>query len=79
MQDGYAESIAKPVTMIHAELDNIVVTDVNKHVCDNRMSDCVSVAIKGAGHCLTQETDPVLDRIYKALDETVQRVEQLGL
>ena len=38
------------------------------------MSDCVSIAIDGTGHCLTQETDPVLDRIYNALDETIERV-----
>lgn len=75
LQDGYPESISKPVTMIHAELDNFVVTEVNKAVCDTRMPDCVSVPIAGAGHCLTQETDPVLDIIYKALDETVKRVE----
>lgn len=75
LQDGYPESISHPVTMIHAELDDFVETDVNMNVCDNRMQDCVSVAIPGSGHCLTQETDPVLDRIYKALDETVQRVE----
>ncbi len=76
LQSGYPESISKPVTMIHAELDYFVETDVNKRVCDSRMSDCISVAIAGSGHCLTQETDPVLDRIYQALDETVQRVEQ---
>ncbi|MEP4051654.1 MAG: alpha/beta hydrolase [Litorimonas sp.] len=75
LQDGYPESISKPVTMIHAELDNFVETDVNKEVCDNRMSNCISVSIPGSGHCLTQETDPVLDRIYKALDETIARVE----
>lgn len=74
LQDGYPESLLKPVTMIHAELDKFVETDVNKQVCGDRVPDCVSVAIPGAGHCLTQETDPVLDRIYKALDETFQRI-----
>ena len=73
-QTGYPESIKKPVTMIHAELDKFVITEVNKQVCDARMSDCVSIAIDGTGHCLTQETDPVLDRIYNALDETIERV-----
>lgn len=75
LQDGYPESITMPTTMIHAELDNFVVTDINKNVCDNRMRDCVSVSISGAGHCLTQEIDPVLDRIYNALDEIIQRIE----
>ena len=78
-QSGYPESIKKPVTMIHAELDTFVETDVNKQVCDTRMTSCVSIAIAGTGHCLTQETDPVLDRIYKALDETIKRVKALPL
>ena len=73
LQDGYPESLNKPVTMIHAELDNFVVTEINKEVCDRRMPDCISVAIAGAGHCLTQETDSVLDEIYKSLDQVVRR------
>ena len=76
-QKGYPESISKPVTMIHAEVDNFVVTDTNKDVCDNRMPDCISVPIAGTGHCLMQETDPVLDTIYEALDETIERVENV--
>lgn len=74
LQDGYPESITKPVTMIHAELDNFVVTDINKGVCGTRMKDCVSVSIPGSGHCLTQETDTILDIIYNTLDETVHRI-----
>ena len=74
LQGGYPESISKPVTMIHAEVDNFVETELNKTVCNERLPDCVSVPIAGAGHCLTQETDPVLDQIYNALDETVGRV-----
>jgi len=75
LQDGYPESISLPVTMIHAELDHFVETQVNKDVCDMRMANCVSIAIPGSGHCLTQETDPVLDEIYEALDQIVERVE----
>jgi len=74
LQPGYPESLEIPLTMIHAELDDFVVTDINKEVCDTRMSDCVSLAIPGSGHCLTQETDPVLDEIYMALDELVTRI-----
>lgn len=75
LQDGYPEAIRLPVTMIHAELDHFVETQVNKDVCDMRMADCVSIAIPGSGHCLTQETDPVLDELYEALDGIVERVE----
>lgn len=78
LQPGYPESIEKPITMIHAELDDFVETEINKEVCDSRLPDCVSIAIAGTGHCLTQETDPVLDEIYKALDELVFRVENNG-
>jgi len=52
---------------------------VNKQVCGQRMPNCVSIAIDGTGHCLTQETDPVLDRIYSALDQTIERVKALPL
>jgi len=76
LQKGYPESLKKPVSMIHAELDDYVVTEINKEVCDTRMTDCVSVAIPGSGHCLTQETDPVLDKIYKSLDQLVSRIEK---
>lgn len=76
LQSGYPESLKKPVTMIHAELDKFVDTDINKEVCDKRMSDCVSIAIPGSGHCLTQETDPVLEEIYDALDAVVMRAEK---
>ncbi len=61
--------------MIHAELDHFVETEVNKRVCDTRMLNCSSIAIPGSGHCLTQETDPVLNEIYEALDQLVERVE----
>lgn len=74
LQPGYPEAIKTPVTMIHAELDNFVVTDVNKEVCDQRMNDCVSIALPNTGHCLTQETDAVLDAIYQALDDLAARV-----
>ena len=74
LQPGYPEAIDLPVTMIHAELDNLVDTDANKTVCNTRMSDCVSLPLAGTGHCLTQETDPVLDRIYQALDGLTARV-----
>ena len=76
LQPGYAEALKMPVTMIHAELDNFVVTETNKHVCQNRVPDCQSVAIPGAGHCLLQETDNVLERVYDALEEMVRRVKK---
>jgi len=74
LQDGYPESINMPVTMVHAEIDNFVYTDVNKQVCDTRMPNCVSLALEGTGHCLTQETDPVLEALYDGLNAVLERV-----
>jgi len=34
LQAGYPESLEMPLTMIHAELDDFVETDMNKEVCD---------------------------------------------
>lgn len=77
LQPGYPEALSKPVTMIHAERDDFVVTEVNKEICETKMLDCVSISIPKTGHCLLQETDPVLNRIYKALDETLLRAGKL--
>ncbi len=74
LQGGYPEAINLPVTMIHAERDDFVVTDVNKDVCDRRMNDCVSITPPASGHCLLQETDPILDSIYQSLDDLVARL-----
>jgi len=76
LQPGYPEALDKPVTIIHAEVDHFVETEVNKNVCETRMSDCVSIAIPNAGHCLAQEIDPILNRIYKSLDETILRMQK---
>jgi len=67
--DGYFESIKMPITMIHAELDLFVETDVNKSVCDTRLEQCRNIPIKGGGHCLMQESDEILSEIYAALDD----------
>lgn len=72
--DGYLEAINLPMTMIHAEVDHFVETDVNKAACDTRLPNCRSVPIAGAGHCLTQESDEILEEIYNALDEVTNRV-----
>ncbi len=76
LQAGYPEAIKLPVTMIHAELDDFVVTGINKEVCETRLSNCLSVAPAGTGHCLTQETDDVLETIYTSLDDLVTRVKK---
>jgi lysophospholipase len=71
--DGYPEAIDIPISMIHAERDDFVVTDVNIEICDTRLPDCTSVPITGAGHCLLQETDDRLVQVYQALEDVVAR------
>lgn len=73
-EPGYLEAIDVPVSIIHAELDLFVETDVNKVICDTRLPNCQSVPIAGTGHCLTQESDAVLEEIYGALDSVAARI-----
>lgn len=74
MRPDYLRSISVPTTIIHAELDLFVETDVNVEACDAKLQNCRSVAINGAGHCLLQESDDILDQIYDALDELYGRL-----
>jgi len=68
--------VTTPVSIISAELDLFVDTAVNSHICKTVIGQCVEVLLAGTGHCLTQESDRVLDQIWNALDETVSRVSQ---
>ena len=71
---GYPEGLDLPISMVHAERDDFVVTDVNIEICDTRLPDCTSVYIDGSGHCLLQETDDRLAQVYQALDNVVARI-----
>lgn len=75
LSPDYLPSISVPTTMIHAELDLFVETDVNIEACTSALSDCRSVPIAGAGHCLLQESDEILEQIYDALDDLHARLD----
>jgi len=73
-EPNYLENIALPITMIHADLDLIVETDVNISACDARLRDCENVQYEGAGHCLFNESDEILEKIYVELDDLKARI-----
>ena len=72
--DDYLENISLPITMIHAELDLYVETDVNISACDARLPNCKNVQYAGSGHCLFNESDDILEKIYVELDQLKTRI-----
>jgi len=73
-QEGYLEKIDMPVAMISAEVDHFVSTEVNQSACDNRFPNCQRLDLKGAGHCLLQESDAHLDQMFNELDALLERI-----
>jgi len=73
-QEGYLEKIDVPISMISAEVDLYVSTEVNQKVCDTRFPNCKRVDLKGAGHCLFQESDAHLELMFDELDALLARV-----
>ena len=72
--EGYLEKIDVPVTMVSAEIDHFVVTDVNQMACDSRFPNCERLDLKGAGHCLLQESDAHLKEMFDSLDALLERI-----
>ena len=77
--DGYLETIDVPMTMVSAQVDHFVMTEVNQKSCDSRFPDCQRLDIAGAGHCLFQESNNMLAQMYDGLDELLERVVKLTL
>lgn len=73
-REDYLEKIDVPIVMASAEVDHFVVTKLNQKVCDERFPDCQRLDLKGAGHCLLQESDAHLDEMFDALDALLARV-----
>ena len=71
---GYLESIMQPVTIISADHDTYVYTDLNSDVCQSRFRDCREIHIPGTGHCLPQENDAVLNLMYDEFDVMLTRI-----
>lgn len=73
---GYLENINIPVTMVSAEVDHFVATEVNQDACSTRFPNCVRLDLKGAGHCLFQESDALLEEMFMSLDTLASKVIQ---
>lgn len=74
LADGYLEAIDVPVTIISAELDTYVHTDVNRQACSDRFPDCREVTPPKSGHCLLQEDDATLEIMFGEFDQLVERI-----
>lgn len=73
-EEGYLENIDVPMTMVSAEVDNFVSTQVNQSSCDSRFPNCQRLDLKGAGHCLLQESDAHLKEMFDGLDALLERI-----
>lgn len=76
--EGYLEKIDIPVTMVSAEVDHFVSTEVNQKACDSRFSNCQKLDLKGAGHCLLQESDAHLEEMFNGLDVLLERIKSIS-
>ena len=74
--EGYLEKIDIPLVMVSAEVDHFVVTDINQAACDSRFVNCERLDLKGAGHCLLQESDDHLEQMFDSLDILIERVKK---
>ena len=61
------DALDVPVRMMLADYEVFVENDVNTAIC-GRLPACEAVVLPDTAHCLTQETDAVLTRMYDALD-----------
>jgi len=77
-KDGYLETIDIPITLVSAEVDHFVVTDVNQSACDSRFANCQRLDLKGAGHCLLQESDTHLEEMFDKLDALLERITSIS-
>ena len=76
--DGYLENIDVPIVIVSAEIDHFVVTEVNQAACDRRFPNCQRLDLKGAGHCLLQESDAHLKEMFDSLDVLLERIQPIS-
>ena len=76
--EGYLEEIDIPMFLISAEVDHFVVTDVNQAACNSRFPNCQRLDLKGAGHCLLQESDAHLKEMFDSLDALLERIKPIS-
>jgi len=74
LSEGYLEKLTLPVSIISATNDTFVVTDYNSRACRDQMLDCREVTPPNTGHCLSQESDAVLETMYDEMDALLERI-----
>ena len=67
---GRYDRLDIPIVMVMAELEDFVENDVITAACSDFLN-CQTLPIPGTGHCLTQETDDVLNTMFEGLDALV--------
>lgn len=75
---GYLEKVDMPIAIVSAELDYFVSTEVNQTACDSRFPNCQRLDLKGAGHCLMQESDAHLKEMFDGLDALLERIKAIS-
>ena len=74
--DRYA-AFDRPVRMVLAETEAFVENDANTAAC-GAMLDCEATVLPGTAHCLNQESDAVLKRMWDGLDAFVATLSPAG-
>ena len=68
---GRFEALEIPVRMMLADYEVFVENDANTEAC-GRLPMCEATLIPETAHCLTQESDAVLDTMFDALDDLAE-------
>ncbi len=69
-RNGRYDGFNVPTTMVMADVENFVKNSAITEACDE-IQNCQTLPIEGSAHCITQETDAVLDVLFEGLDELV--------
>ncbi len=63
-----------PVTIISADTDVYVDTQVNSEACRDYVNECREVVIPNTGHCLPQESDAVVEQLMDEYDRMFELI-----
>ena len=62
-----------PVQMLLADRDQIIINDQPTQVCKD-LSNCTLKILEDSGHCIAQETDRIIEQVYKSVDDLVAKI-----
>lgn len=68
----------RPVRMVTAGLDEIVINRYAERLCRERMGTCALTRIEDATHCVYLEDDPTQARVHEALMQLSTRLAESG-